>query len=201
MYVLRWGFLLACLASILIVAWGGRWEGRLHQADRGTWILDLGRAPIWAPPADPSYASFRDNFKESQDFPVEGTTQMTIGRVMRIDWMVTDFLLYLWPVTLIGGLGYLAVRKGRRSLILHLGLSIGIGLTIGAATCLGLWLLFGGWGAPAPNFFGGMGSVMGIVFGLASFRSDGSGRIDARWRQIRSILNESDRDETTSLDK
>jgi hypothetical protein len=67
---------------------------------------------------------------------------------------------------------YLAMRGERRDLTLHLALSAGIGLTAGAVACIGLWFLFGGWGPPAPEFFGGPGLVVGVVGGLASFKRD-----------------------------
>jgi hypothetical protein len=177
--VLRWAFLVACFTCLVIVAWRGPWEGRLTQANH-TWIVDLGRAPVWTPPADSSYARFREVFEASQGLPVEGGQGITIRRVLKMDWMATELFLYLWLVTLVSGLGYLAVRRERRSLILHLGLAVGIGLTVGAAGCIGLWLLIGGWGAPAPNFFGGLGLVLGVVVGLASFNREGTERVAAR---------------------
>jgi hypothetical protein len=90
--------------------------------------------------------------------------------------MTVDLLLHLWPVTVVGGLLYLAMRRKRRDLTLHLGLSAGIGLTASGAACLGLWLVFGGWGPPAPEFFGGLGFVLGIVGGLLSFKWDSAER-------------------------
>jgi hypothetical protein len=169
MYGLRWIFLVACLGSAALVAWSGRWEGRLTLGNH-TWIVDLGRAPVWAPPPDPPYARFQEDFKESERFPTEGTPGITIQRVLKLDWMAVDLLLYLWAVTVASGLLYLATRGERRDLILHLGLSAGIGLTAGAAACIGLWLMFGGWGPPFPEFFGGLGLVGGVVAGLGSFR-------------------------------
>jgi hypothetical protein len=166
---LRWIFLVACLGSSVLVAWSGRWEGRLTLGNH-TWIVDLGRAPVWAPPPDPPYARFQKDFTESEGFPAEDTPGFAIHRVLKLDWMAVDLLLYLWAVTVASGLLYLAMRGERRDLILHLGLSAGIGLTAGAAGCIGLWLLFGGWGAPSPEFFGALGLVGGVVVGLGSFK-------------------------------
>jgi hypothetical protein len=168
MNVFRWVFLVACLACIVNVSWNGRWEGRLKLAGH-TWIVDLGRSPVWDPPTEPPYAKFQEVFTLSKGFPVDGTQGTTINRALMLDWMAFDLLLYLWLITLAGGLGYLFVRKKRRSLILHLGLSVGIGLTASAVVCIGLWLLLGGWGPPVPEFFGGLGLVLGFVVGLASF--------------------------------
>src|SRR5262245_4182605 len=106
---LRWVVLLACLGSIALVTWNGRWEGRLTWGNH-TWIADLGRAPVWAPPPAPPYGRFQEDFKESEGFPVEGSPGLTIRRVLKVDWMVVDLLLYLWPVTVVSGLLYLATR-------------------------------------------------------------------------------------------
>jgi hypothetical protein len=167
MHGLRWVFLLACFGGVAFAAWSGRWEGRLTSGNC-TWIMDLGRNPVWAPPPDPQYAQFQEHFRG--DFPTEAPKGLTIQRVLKLDWMAADLLLYLWAVTVAFGLLYLAVRGERRDLILHLGLSTGIGLTAGAAFCIGLWMLFGGWGPPTPEFFGGLGLVVGIISGLASFQ-------------------------------
>jgi hypothetical protein len=118
------------------------------------------------------YGTFRKDFTGSEGFPAEGTPGLTIKRVLKVDWMAVDLLLYLWPVTVVGSLLYLAARGRRRDLVLHLGLSAGIGLTAGAVACVGFWLLFGGWGPPAPEFFGGLGLVGGIVGGLVSFKRE-----------------------------
>jgi hypothetical protein len=169
MYGLRWVFLLACLGCVALVAWNGRWEGRLTRGGH-TWIVNLGRAPIWAPPPEPAHTTFQKDFKESEGLPAADTPGLTIKRVLKVDGMAVDLLLYLWPVTVVGGLLYLSTRGKRRDLALHLGLSAGIGLTAGAAVCFGLWLLFGGWGPPAPEFFGGLGLVGGIIGGRVSFK-------------------------------
>jgi hypothetical protein len=169
MYGLRWIFLVACLGSAALVAWTGRWKGRLTLGNH-TWIVDLGRAPVLAPPPDPPYARFQEDFTDSEGFPAERTPGFTIQRVLKLDWMVVDLLLYLWAITVASGLLCLAMRGERRDLILHLGLSAGIGLTAGAAAYIGLWLLFGGWGPPSPELFGGLGLVGGVVVGLGSFR-------------------------------
>lgn len=168
MYGLRWIFLAACFGSVVITVWNGRWEGRLSSR-YNTFIIDLGRAPVWAPPPVPPHARFREVFKDLEVFPAQGTPGLTIQRVLKWDWMVVDLLLYLWLVTAASGLLYLALRGERRDRILHLGLWAGFGLTAGATACFGLWLMLGGWGPPDPEFFGGLGLVMGIIVGLWTF--------------------------------
>ena len=171
MHFLRWVFLLACLGCAALVAMNGRWEGRLAGAN-GTWILDLDRSPIWAPPPEPVYATFQKDFNDSATFPPQGAAGITIKRVLKVDWMALDLLLYLWLVTVVGGVLYLATRGRSRDLVLHVGLYAGIGLTAGAIVCVGLWLVFGGWGPPSPGFFGGLGLFGGIVGGLVSFKRE-----------------------------
>jgi hypothetical protein len=174
MSVVRWLFLLACLSCFAIVACNGRWEARLTDA-KYTTIVDLGRSPLWAPPPVPTHARFRDEVEDSEAirkgrFPSESSSRGTIVLVLRLDWMAVDLLLYLWPVTVVAGLLYLAGRGKRRDLILHLGLSAGIGLTVAAVTCVGVWMLYGGWGPPDPESYGGYGLLLGILVGLISFR-------------------------------
>lgn len=171
MHGLRWVFLLCCLGCVFLVSFNGRWEGWLIRAN-DRWIVDLSRAPIWAPPPEPVHATFQAVFNESEYFPAQGTPGLTIKRVLKVDWMAVDLLLYLWPVTVVGGLIYLATRERRRDLVLHLGMSAGFGLSSGAIACIGLWMLFGGWGPPAPGFFGGLGLVGGIVGGFLSYNPE-----------------------------
>jgi hypothetical protein len=161
-------FVAVCVSCIAIVAWNGRWEGLLTRTDR-TWIVDLGRFPVWAPPPIPPFSRFSKEFKDSEGFPNEDSPGLSISRELKSDWMAVDLLLFLWPATLVGGLAYLAFRGDRRDVVLHCGLSVGIGLTIAASLCAALWLLCGGWGAPAPEFFGGLGLVGGLLVGLGSF--------------------------------
>ncbi len=166
--IIRSLFLVACLGCVGIIAWNGRWEARLTCAEH-TWIVDLDPAPVWAPPEVPSYARFKHDFKDSEDFPAEESPGLSIRGVLKLDWVAVDLLLYLWPVTLIGAALYLALRGGDRDLVLHCAMSVSVGMTLAALACIGLWLLYGGWGPPAPELFGGLGLVGGLIAGLASF--------------------------------
>lgn len=170
MHILRWVFLSVCLGYVALVACNGRWQGNLIQTNYGTWIVDLERAPIWSPPPEPVYTTFQKDFKNSENFPTEDDSSFTIKRVIRVDWMIVDLLLYLWPITVINGLLYYFTRGRKRDFVLHLGLFVGIGLTAGAVLCVGLWMLFGGWGPPSPEFFGILGLAGGILGGLVSFK-------------------------------
>jgi hypothetical protein len=172
MLLLWWLFIFACLGCVVAVAWNGRWEARL-SAGSATWIQDLPRAPIWSPPAEPDYARFREAFS-GEGFPGPDQPGLSIRRVLKLDWMAIDLLFYLWPLTLAFGVVYLGLRERRRDMMLHLALSAGAGLTAAAVVCIGLWLVCGGWGAPAPEFFGAVGLVGGILTGWSSYRRAGA---------------------------
>jgi CHASE2 domain-containing sensor protein len=85
-----------------------------------------------------------------------------IRPVLKWDQAIVEFLLYLWPVTVLFSAAYLAFRGPRRDIVFHCVLGVAIGLTCGAAFCLGILLLFGGWCPPWPEWFG----LAGLGFGL-----------------------------------
>jgi hypothetical protein len=176
MIIIRILFLVLGLGCIVAVAWNGRWEGRLLQAD-DMWTINLGQTPIWSPPPVPSYSSFKETFQNSRDFPVEGMSKYRIQRVLKLDWMFLDFLLYFWPISGLCGLVYLMVGKENRDLLLYQGFTTGIGLTVAAVLCFGLWMILGGWGPPYPVFFGLLGLVLGFFGGASTF---GRGRAKAQ---------------------
>jgi hypothetical protein len=103
MVVLRRLHLVAILGCFAAVAWNGRWEGHLNHANH-IWIVDLPHSPLWAPPQAPTYGQFKDTFKDSESFPEENDPGQSIQRVLKLDWMAFDLFLYLWAVTVIGGL-------------------------------------------------------------------------------------------------
>jgi hypothetical protein len=150
-------------ASVLMRA---RWESRLH-VDYCTWILTLPQAPLGAAPDVPTYQQFRKTF---DDIPGESTPGLTIRRLLKWDWMLFDFLLYLWGVTLAFGIVYRMVRGKRRDPLLHGALCVGVAVTVAAGICVGLWLLLGGWGPPAPEFFGVLGVVVGLWGAIRTYR-------------------------------
>lgn len=169
MRLLRVAFLLACLACLAVVLVNGVWEGRLTRINH-TWIVDLDRAPVWAPPEMPTYQRFATTFEGSDDFPAESMGGLAIERVLGIEEMALALLFHLWMLTVLAGLLYLLLRTGRRDLVLHLALFAGIGLTSSAVLCLGVWLAFGGWGPPAPTLFAALGLAVGLRAGFVSWR-------------------------------
>lgn len=152
----------------MFIASNGRWEGRL-VAGGVTWHLDLTNAPLWSPPPVPNYDAFQQHFSAAAELPFEGTPGLSIDRALKFDWMLVELLLLIWPISVVLGLLYRAVRGERRDLILHLALAVGVGLTCGAAACMGLWFIGGGWGPPLPAAFGGMALILSLVIGLLSY--------------------------------
>src|SRR5215831_18580004 len=118
MIVLRSAFLVTCLACPLLAMGNCRWQGKL-TLDYHTWIVDLGRTPLWSPPAVPSYAKFKEAFKDSADLPTEDSAGLAITRQVDLESLVIELFPYLWIVTVVFGLLYLAGRGTRRDPILH----------------------------------------------------------------------------------
>jgi hypothetical protein len=166
MATLRTLFLAALMVCASLVSVRGRWEGGLHLGGR-TWYIDLDRRSIWNPPAVPTYGQFRSVF---DDLPAETTPGLTITRALKWDWMLVDLLLWLWGVTAIFGILYPLARGRRRDPVLHGALCVGAGMTAAAAACFGLWLLIGGWGAPAPELFGLVGVVAGTLLAILTYK-------------------------------
>jgi hypothetical protein len=163
---LRTLFIAAVAVCATAVLERGRWEGRLRVGE-STWLIDLDRRPIWVPPDVPAYRQFQEVF---EDLPGEATPGLTITRALMRDWMLVDFLLYLWGVAAALGILYLLARGRRRDPVLHGALCLGAAMTAAAAACFGLWLLVGGWGAPAPELFGLVGVAAGTLLAILTYK-------------------------------
>src|SRR5258708_12953252 len=99
MPILRVVFLAACLACPLLAMGNCRWQGQL-TLDHHTWIIDLGRAPIWSPPTMPPYSKFKDTFKDSVTPPPDDSARLTIKREVDLESPRIEFLPSLWTLTL-----------------------------------------------------------------------------------------------------
>src|SRR5205823_4083769 len=131
-----------CFGAAILSAAAARWEGRLARGNH-TWILDLGRHPVWRPPPPPDYERFRREFERSEDFPPP--QGCTITAAYHADEIALGAMLYLWPVTGLCGLLYVVTRGPRRDFVLHCAASVAAGLTVAVAGCIGLWCVAGGW--------------------------------------------------------
>jgi hypothetical protein len=168
MRIIRKVFLAAVLGCFIVSVSFAHWQCKLVQGNY-TWIVNLERAPVWAPPELTTYAEFQEEFAGSEDFPAAEAPGLSVHRVLQLEWMALDLLLCLWLVTLIAGLLYLLERGGERDITLQCALSVGTMMTLSGLVCIGLWLLHGGWGPPVPVLFGGMGLAAGLLLGLAQF--------------------------------
>ncbi len=135
-----------------------------------SWYIDLGRRPLWSPPALPGVEDFQANYGNSDTCPREIDDSVRFSRSLKLQWMLVDFLMFLWPVTLFCGLVYLLVRGKHRDLSLHISLFAGLGMTTGVLVCVQLYEMYGGWGPPSPEFFGGVGLALGVLVGALTFR-------------------------------
>lgn len=169
MRALRIAYLLALLGCALVVTFRCSWQGTL-TLNNHTWIVPLGQSPIWSPPPQPTYESFASAFAGSKEFPARTTPGLRIEREWEATWSALELLLCFWPLSLICGCLYFGLRERRQDLILHLAFAAAIGLVPGAIVCFSIWLLFGGWAPPNPLFFGILGLILGVVFGLRTFR-------------------------------
>lgn len=171
MRVLRWAFVgVAIGVCVYRLAVHGQWEGRLQHGRYQTWIIVLPKSPIWSPPPLPAYSDFAAVFDNDGDLPDEFSTPLVIERRLRFAFMYIDTLLWLWPVTLLAGIGYCVMRNDKRDWILYSALCIGTGLSSAVACSIVLWITLGGWGPPAPAFLGTVGLVAGAVATFVSFR-------------------------------
>lgn len=140
------------------------WEGR-YRAGRGTLILRLAEQPLWSPPPTPTYATFVDTYDHLSAVP---SPEGRIYRVLKWDWMLLEWLMYACAILVLTAPFYWFMRRQRPDPVLHIASSIGLGMFASAVLCIGLWLLVGGWGPPAPLFFGLSGLLVGGTVGLAT---------------------------------
>jgi hypothetical protein len=164
---LRLLLLTGCLGAIAVAAASASWEGHLILGGH-TWIMDLGRHPVWNPPAAPDYDAFRNHFERSKEFPPPDGG-WGIDRHCDLFGIGLMAVAYSWPITLVCGLAYIAIRGLRRDVVLHCALWAAGGMSLGFVACIALWFVAGGWGPPMPGCFAFIGVIGGIYYGLASF--------------------------------
>jgi hypothetical protein len=130
--------------------------------------MDIGRHPFWHMPDEPDYRAFREHFAESKDFPsVPENCDIRVTYEPAAVGMLA--LAYCWPIAILFGLLYRAIRGSKRDMILHCALHLALGLLAGVGLCIVVWLVLGGWGPPALELFVALGVIGGIASGVVSF--------------------------------
>lgn len=163
---LRLLLLIGSIAAIVLSMATASWEADLVRGHH-TWMMNLGRHPVWQPPAVPGYETFREHFNQSPDFPIQNS-----GCIIRVSYdpvsISIESVFYFWPVTCVCGLAYRSIRGTRRDPVLQCALSIAVSLPIAMFVCVALWCVGGGWGPPVVGFFVFLGMIFGILNGLSS---------------------------------
>ena len=159
-------------ASFLLAVTCGSWEAHHVTSILGgtnTLILPLPLAPLWSPPSTPPYQAFRDAIT---DLPAEMPPGTAIRRIARYDDTLFQLIAYVGTSSLVCGIIYLATRRGRRDILLHYVVSVAGGFVSSVVLCIVVWLIFGGWAPPFPIFFGVLGIASGLLFALATIRTN-----------------------------
>ena len=144
-----------CLGAITLALATASWQAHLKYG-AGTWIMDLGRHPVWDPPAAPDYDAFRQHFDRSKEFPPE---RGGWGIHLHCDPFDVGLLAlaYSWPVAFLCGLVYQHRCESRRDLTLQCAFWAAVGTFLGIAGSIILWLIWGDgvqrlWAASRPRF-------------------------------------------------
>jgi len=172
MALLRWLTIVAFMALIGATAVRIPWQGRLHHGST-TWLIDLGRAPIWRPPARPIYAEFERKFGrfdlDENPFPPADAAGLAVSRAVKWSFVSVEFFSSLWLLTVASSVLYASVHRRGADLVRSLVTWTAVGLSLAGALCLGLWAAYGGWGPPTPHLFGVFGLAAGLVAGGRAF--------------------------------
>lgn len=148
--------------TLIWKAFDGRWESR-YATNEGSYLMDLDSIPIWDKPSPPSIDDFIEHFSGSF-LPSAG--EITVYH--KWDWWLVDvFMVWLIGSLVIAPISFVAFRRDR---FLGVFARVGAGLIASALVCVLLWLVFGGWGPPAPLFFAVIGLVAGGIWGTAYAR-------------------------------
>jgi hypothetical protein len=135
----------------------GEWESKYITQDNHQFIIPLEASPVWKQPQAPSYQTFQQTFSDNQ-IPTEG--KITV--IHKWDWWFTHlFIIWLIGSLVLTPLVFTQLRKDRS---IGIFLRLGAGLIISSLLCLGIWMIFGGWGPPAPLFFSFLGLFGGAIW-------------------------------------
>ena len=162
-----WPLLVALfyMGTLFWMTFHGRW-GSAYVVETDTlegevalhrFLMDLDSRPLWDPPHAPARSAFEAHFSRGS---------LPDGGVITVfhEWdLWLHGVLAAWWVgsLLIVPVSFLVYRRNRALGSLA---RLGAGLVVAALACLLLWLAIGGWGPPAPLFFGVMGLLGGSLW-------------------------------------
>lgn len=146
----------------LWICTNGIWDGELFDG-HCTYLIELDRAPAWKPPEPPEPAKFVEAFRVRHELMPE---DMVIRTHLKWDFMLLDFLLWFWGVSILFGVVSLSTAAGRHSISVYLIRWVAVSLTGAAAASVVLWEVAGGWGPPEPFHFAFGGIIAGIGLGI-----------------------------------
>lgn len=153
---------LVLIVPCLLAACSLPWQAALWDGT-ATYLIDLPRHPFWDPPSPPPLATFDREFSKSF---ASGRGEISV--YVRNDEAALQTILMILTACLACVPFYFGLRgrQGVDSLPLRVCSFAALGTAGGAAVCFVLWLIAGGWGPPAPVFFGGVGMVAGAIAGF-----------------------------------
>ena len=123
-------------------------------------MIDLPTSPVWSSPNVPQVELFERTFEG-----FESSADAEVLVYHKWGWWMTE-LLFKWLLAFLV-IVPVAFIFFRSNVWMGVIARIGVGLIGGALSCLLFWVLIGGWGAPAPLFFGTVGILVGCVWAFA----------------------------------
>lgn len=154
----RWIVVVACLVAFAFVAARVPWRVQVQRYGQ-----QMGRAPLWDPPAPPDYASFVEQYGK-RGLPPEA--EVDLRPIVSWQGVAFDALVALWCALAFALFVHHTILEERRDRWLFVVGHAWLGLTAAAVVCVSLWLALGGWGPPAPLLLGAIGLLCGGAAGV-----------------------------------
>src|ERR1700722_3563157 len=136
------------------------------NGDGEQYLIVVPDKPLWSTPSPLSYADFSKQFSTDDTIKPGGRTSVRINWDWLLEGLFLNWLVIFVCYSLVYALGF---RKSQ-SIAAAFFFRTGLGLVGSAVVCILLWLLFGGWGPPAPVFFGVIGVLIGSIIGFIHLR-------------------------------
>lgn len=150
---------------LLFANWEAVYEIAANE-DGERFLIDLPDQPLWSTPAPPPYSDFAARFSSDSAIKPGGRVFVHINWEWLLEGLFLNWLEFFVCYGLVYALGF---RKSQ-SIAAAFFFCTGLGLVGGAVVCILFWLVFGGWGPPAPVFFGVIGVLIGSTIGFIHLR-------------------------------